>query len=217
VNCDKGTVYGIEYQFHCIGNNTGNIGIPQFVPGGSHRFSYRQRKITVCKFFSTDWTNMWPKVTVSWILTSDKMKMLLDHYKLESKWQSMKWWYVNSPSNKMFKIQPSVGKVTCPWWSLWISWNPEQTINSDYCITTLTVLKAWTSRVRPERKTTFLWQHSNDRLHTSLKTVKHIASLGWTVLPHSPYSLDLVPSDFHFSGQWKMDCLDNIFLVIIPS
>ena len=29
------------------------------------------------------------------------------------------------------------------------------------------------------------------------KTVEHITSFGWTVLPHIPYSLNLVSSDFH--------------------
>ena len=27
--------------------------------------------------------------------------------------------------------------------------------------------------------------------------------LGWTVLPHLPYSPDLAPSDFHFFGALK--------------
>ena len=73
---------------------------------------------------------------------------------------------------------------------------PRQTINSDRYIATLTKLNARISRVRP-KKTTFLLQHDNARRHTSLKTVEHIANLGWTVLPHPPYSLDLAPSDFH--------------------
>lgn len=54
-------------------------------------------------------------------------------------------------------------------------------------------LKVWTSSMRPEKKTSFLLQLSNARPHTNLKI---IANLGWTALPHPPYSLDLVPSDF---------------------
>jgi histone-lysine N-methyltransferase SETMAR len=30
-----------------------------------------------------------------------------------------------------------------------------------------------------------------------------IAKFGWTVLPHPPYSSDLVPSDFHLFGPLK--------------
>jgi len=33
--------------------------------------------------------------------------------------------------------------------------------------------------------------------------VEHIAKLGWTVLPHPPYSPDLAPSDFHLFGPMK--------------
>jgi len=37
----------------------------------------------------------------------------------------------------------------------------------------------------------------------SSKTVKHIASLGWSVLPHLLYSPDLVPSDSHLFEVMK--------------
>jgi len=33
--------------------------------------------------------------------------------------------------------------------------------------------------------------------------VEHIANLGWTGLPHPPYSPDLAPSDFHLFGPMK--------------
>ena len=65
---------------------------------------------------------------------------------------------------------------------------PRQTITSDRYITTLTKLKARISRVL---------QHENARLHTNLKTMEHAVNLGWTVVPHPPYSPNLVPSDFH--------------------
>jgi len=80
---------------------------------------------------------------------------------------------------------------------------PGQTINSDLYIVTLTKLKARISRVRPEKKTTFLLQHDNARPHTSFKTVEHTVNLGWTVLPHPLYSRDLAPSDFNLFGPMK--------------
>jgi len=121
----------------------------------------------------------------------------------------MEWQHVNSPSKKKFKTLPSAGKVMCT-----VFWNrkgvilldflePGQTINSDRYIGTLTKLKAWISRVRPEKKTTFLLQHDNTRPHTSLKTVEHTANLRWTVLPHPLYSPDLAPSDFHLFRPMK--------------
>jgi len=129
------------------------------------------------------------------------------HCEPESKPQSVEWRHVNSPSKKKFKMLPAAGKVMCT-----IFWDrkgvilldylePGQTINCDCYIAMLTKLKAQISRVRPEKKTVFLLQHVTARPHTSLKTTEHIVNLGWTVIPHPPYSLDLTPSDFHLSGR----------------
>jgi histone-lysine N-methyltransferase SETMAR len=99
----------------------------------------------------------------------------------------MEWRHVNSPLKKKFKMLPSLLDFL----------EPRQTIISDRYVATLTKLKARISRVRPEKKTTFILQHGNTRLHTSLKTMEHIVNLGWTVVSHPPYSPDLAPSDFH--------------------
>jgi len=56
------------------------------------------------------------------------------------------------------------------------------------------------SNFQSGQRRTFLLQYNNTRPHASLKTVEHTASLGWTVLPHSPH---LVPSDFHLCGLKK--------------
>ena len=50
---------------------------------------------------------------------------------------------------------------------------------------------------------TSLLQHDNIRPHTSLKTVKHTANLGWAVLPHPLCSPDLGPSDICLFGPIK--------------
>ena len=50
---------------------------------------------------------------------------------------------------------------------------------------------------RPEltnRKVVF--HHDNARPHTSLVTLQKLLELGWDILPHPPYSLDLAPSDY---------------------
>ena len=117
--------------------------------------------------------------------------------------------YVQQFNIQQFYVLPSAGKVMCTvFWDrkgviLLDFLEPGQTINSDRYIATLTKLKARISRVRPEKKTTFLLQNDNARPHTSLKTVEHFANLGWTVLTHPPYSLDLAPSDFHLFGTMK--------------
>lgn len=121
----------------------------------------------------------------------------------------MEWLHANSPSKKKFKTQPSAGKVMCTvFWDrkgviLLDFLEPGQTINYDHYVVTLTKLKAGISRVRPETKTAFLLQHNNAWPLTSLKTMGHFAKFGWIVLPHPPYSLDLVPSDFHLLGLMK--------------
>jgi len=141
------------------------------------------------------------------IITSDKTWS--HHYEPESKRQSMEWRHVNSPSKKKFKTLPSVGKVMCTvFWDrkgviLLNFLEPGQTINSDHYIVILTKLKARISRVRPEKKITFLLQQDNTRPHTSLKTMEHIVILGWTVVPHPPFSPNLVRSDFHLFGPMK--------------
>jgi histone-lysine N-methyltransferase SETMAR len=52
------------------------------------------------------------------IITSDET---------ESKWQSMKWRHVNSPSKKKFKMLPSVGKVMCT-----VFWDRKEVILLDF-------------------------------------------------------------------------------------
>jgi hypothetical protein len=41
-------------------------------------------------------------------------------------------------------------------------------------------------------------QHDNARLHAANMTKAAIQELDWEILPHPPYTPDLVPSDYHF-------------------
>ena len=106
-------------------------------------------------------------------------------------------------------MQLSMGKVMCT-----VCWDRKgvilldfletwQIINFDWYITTPTKLKAWTSWIRPGKKTILLLQYVNTMLYTSLKTLEHTANLCWTILPYPPSSLDLLPSDFHLFGPVK--------------
>ena len=46
-------------------------------------------------------------------------------------------------------------------------------------------------------------QHDNARPHTSIKTREAITSFGWITVPHSPYSLELAPSDYPLFDAMK--------------
>ena len=52
---------------------------------------------------------------------------------------------------------------------------------------------------RPELATRegVIFDQDNARPHTSLVTRKKLLELGWEVIPHPPYSLDLAPSYYH--------------------
>lgn len=79
-----------------------------------------------------------------------------------------------------------------------------ETINSLAYILTLKKLNRRFRRIRPNKDPAhLLLLHDNARPHTSLETREAITKLGWTVLPHPPYSPDLAPSDFHLFGPLK--------------
>ena len=48
-----------------------------------------------------------------------------------------------------------------------------------------------------------LLHHDNARPHTAAGTVETVQQLGFELLEHPPYSLDLVPSDYHIFGPLK--------------
>ena len=91
-------------------------------------------------------------------------------------------------------------------WSFWFSRNPyKPSTLTTSSIAMLTKLKV---RLKlPDfsygKKTPFLLKQDSTRPQTRLRTVEHITSLGWTVLPHLPYSLNLAPSDFHLFRPMK--------------
>ena len=83
---------------------------------------------------------------------------------------------------------------------------PNLTINSDVYIEQLTKLNNAVEQKRPEltNRKSDVFHHHNARPHTSLATRQKLLELGWDVLPHTPYSPDLAPSDYFLSIFTKL-------------
>ena len=62
-----------------------------------------------------------------------------------------------------------------------------------------TNLKAALDEKHPElvNRKCIIFHQDNARLHVSLMTRQKLLQLGWEVLIHLPYSLDIAPLDFH--------------------
>ena len=72
-------------------------------------------------------------------------------------------------------------------------------------IQTLKKLKARINRLRPVMQMQrVLFHHDNAPPNIGRKTRETIDSMGWTTLPHPPYSPDLAPSDYHLFGPMKL-------------
>ena len=119
----------------------------------------------------------------------------------------MEYCHKESPQPKKFITQASAGRIM-----LTVFWNLERvvladflekqtTINSQRYVETLTALKR--RIVRNGVRNGTLLQHDNARPHTSAATRDVIQRLGFSVLPHPPYSPDLAPSDFHLFPKLK--------------
>jgi histone-lysine N-methyltransferase SETMAR len=59
-------------------------------------------------------------------------------------------------------------------------------------------LKEAIQKKHPGRRHGVILQHENPRPHTANMTKAAIQEHDWEILPHSPYSPDLAPSDYHF-------------------
>lgn len=94
-----------------------------------------------------------------------------------------------------------------------------QSINSDKYCSQLDELKTVIQEKRPElaNRKGVVFHQDNARPHVSSTIRKKLLEFGWDVLPHPPYSPDIVPSDYHLfrslqnslNGK-KFDSLDDI-------
>ncbi len=79
-----------------------------------------------------------------------------------------------------------------------------KTINAQYYCEVLKELReAIKSNRRGKLSKGILLQHDNARPHTAGQTLQAIDQLGFTTLPHPPYSPDLAPSDYWLFSEMK--------------
>ena len=79
------------------------------------------------------------------------------------------------------------------------------TVNQTYYMEVLKRLRDAIQRKRPElwRSGDWFFHHDNAPVHSALRTREFMAKHSITVLPHPPYSPDLVPCDFFLSPMLK--------------
>jgi len=76
-------------------------------------------------------------------------------------------------------------------------WVPAgQTINQYYYKDILERLRKRDIRVRPNIATNWILHHENAPAHAAFSVAQFLTSKGITMMPHPPYSPDLVPCDF---------------------
>ena len=85
-------------------------------------------------------------------------------------------------------------------------------INSKYC-SQLDQLKVALDEKHPElvNRKCIIFHQENARPHVSLMTRQKLLQLGWEVLIHPPYSLDIAPSDFHLFQSLQNSLNGKIF------
>ena len=92
---------------------------------------------------------------------------------------------------------------------------PRRTVNHAFYKDVLERLRKRVQRVRTDIADDWVLHHDNAPAHTALSIREFLAKKNIPVLPHPPYSPDLVPCDFylfsklkfklkvHHSGRWK--------------
>ncbi|KAJ4430734.1 hypothetical protein ANN_19325 [Periplaneta americana] len=86
------------------------------------------------------------------------------------------------------------------WGAFWLNLLNLDRLNVVRYIQTVLKLRCALREKRPGK---IILQHNNAWPHTERVTVEKIRTFGWETLPHSPYSPDLEPTDYHLFGSLK--------------
>ncbi|KAM8718912.1 hypothetical protein ACLKA7_011591 [Drosophila subpalustris] len=123
----------------------------------------------------------------------------IHHFTPESNRQSAEWHAAGESRPKRPKTQQLAGKVMASvFWDahgiIFIDYLQKgQTISSDYYMALLERLKYEIAKKRPHMaKKKVLFHQDNAPCHKSMKTMAKLNELGFELLPHPPYSPDLI-------------------------
>ncbi|GFV60675.1 histone-lysine N-methyltransferase SETMAR [Trichonephila clavipes] len=134
------------------------------------------------------------------LITADEKWVPYDNLKRKRQWLSP-----NEPPRRAAKPSLHPKKtLLCVWRGIrgivhFEVLKPGETVNADLYCEQLDRLNQSLIEEYPaiiNRKGVIL-QHDYARPHCARKTLEKINGLGWEVLPHPPYSPDIVPPDFH--------------------
>ena len=132
------------------------------------------------------------------------------HFDPESKQQSMQWLQPGEPPPKKFKIGPSRGKVMAT-----VFWDAKGILLCDYLVDQKTITGEYYANlirklrvaIREKRRgmlrRSVLLHQDNAPVHKSRIAMNAIATAGFEILIHPPYSPDMAPSDYHLFPKLK--------------
>ena len=155
---------------------------------GPHQF---QARVDACMALLTfKRTHQW----LRYLITADEKWVLYANYTRKRQWLGPGEAGVPTPRPDLFpkKIMVSV------WWGIngvihWELVPTGKTVDADlYC----DQLDRVAAKLQGKQKKVY-FLHDNAKAHIARKTRAKLLELGWTLVPHPPYSPDLGPSDYH--------------------
>ncbi|CAO4372757.1 unnamed protein product [Caenorhabditis nigoni] len=201
------TTHELETMFHCdhhtINNHLHKLGfrrvMAQWVPHDLSSFQ-KQTRVTICQ---------------SLLLTSQRKEFLADLVTGDESWIL----YNNTTHHAVWipygedpPVQPKPGLhekkclLSCFWdmkGMLFFELIPQgRSITASIYTDQLDSLALALREKRPRHSTVHLL-HDNARPHVAKDTQAKLQELGWTTVPHPPYSPDIAPSDYHLFRPLK--------------
>jgi histone-lysine N-methyltransferase SETMAR len=150
-----------------------------------------QKRIDACMELMTSHRNY------EWLrnlITGDEKWVLYVNHTRKRQWLSVRETGVPTPKDD---LHPKMVMLSI-WWGMrgvihWELLPTNSTINADCYCKQLDIVAA---KLQGKQDRVF-FLHDNARPHIAKSTCQKLLELGWTVLPHPPYSPDLAPTDYY--------------------